>query len=85
MVGEWIGLESTSLHNIVGTAESVLWTFGILLIVIMFGMFSPVGAVISGVIGLIFIYYLGIFSAITVPFLIVAILLGVIIGIKVRS
>lgn len=85
LVGQWISLESTTLGDVIGTAEAVLWTFAIVLIIVMFGLFSPVGAVISTILGLIIIFYLGIFGPITVSFIIVAAALGILIGVKVRS
>ena len=55
-----------------------------MLTVIMFGTFSPFGAILSGITGLVFLFYLGLLNPFTIPFIIVAIAMGIVIGVKMR-
>jgi hypothetical protein len=82
-VSEWFGLNITNLGSFIGEQEGAIWTFIIVLTTMMFGLFSPAGSVITGIIGLVF--FLGIFTPLTLTFIIVAIILGILIGVKVRS
>jgi hypothetical protein len=85
VVTEWIKLTAAALSGLLGAAEGALWTFGIMVSVIAFGLISPVASVITTIIGLIAILFLGIFNAITITFVIIAAVLGIAIGIKVRK
>lgn len=75
----------TKLFGLVGKYEGGLWSFGIATTASMFGLFSPVGAIISVIIGLIFIFALGIFSPINITFIIVATAIAIAIGIKLKD
>lgn len=75
----------TKIMNLISSGEGALWSFGIMLTVAMFGVFSPVGAVITCIIGLIMLFYLGLFSPITMSLTIVAAVLGIVIGLLVKT
>ena len=77
--------DQESLFNFLGQTEGALYTFGIMLTVIMFGLLSPAGVVITTMMGLIMIYLLGIFSPITFTFIIIAGVMGIVIGLRVRQ
>lgn len=82
----WIPLTyGVKLSNFIGDYEGALWSFGIILTIVASGLFSPAGAVIAAVIGLIIILFLGLFSAITLTFIIIACVMGTLIGLKVRN
>lgn len=82
----WLQLTKPTLSSLVGIVEGSIWTMGIMTAVIGVGLaFGPAGAVIATVVGLIFIFYLGIFAAITATFVIIACILGIVIGLKVRN
>jgi len=83
-LSEWLTIYPTLLVDLIGEQEGAFWVFGIVLTTVMFGIFSPVGAVIAMVIGLIFIYFLGLMSAISFTFIIIACVVGVVIGLKVK-
>jgi len=82
---EWINVAPQGLGVVIDNLEGAVWAFGIILTVAMFGMFSPVGGVISTIIGLIMVYFLGIFSPITVTFVIIACVIGVVIGLILKK
>lgn len=84
-ISEWIELEASDLSSQLSTAEGALWTFGIMLICVMFGLFSPVGAIITTIVGLVMVFYIGIFSPLTVSLIIIAATMGIVIGLRVRT
>lgn len=73
------------LHNLVGKYESGLWTFGIVLTASMFGLASPVIAVMCVIIGLIFVFALGIASPVNITFLIISTAMAAFIGMKLKD
>lgn len=78
-------IDSTRIKNYISKGEGALWAFFIMIVVAGFGLFSPVGAVITSIVGLLFIAYLGLFSPITTTFIIIAAVLGIAIGVKIRT
>jgi len=53
---------------------------------IMFGVVvGAVASIITSIIGLIIIYVLGLFNPITIAFIIIAAILGIIISVKIRN
>lgn len=86
LLTEWVALKTPNLGSILTGAESAFWTFGIMLTIVMFGIIiSPVAGIVVMVFGLIMILFLGIFTPITVTFIIIAAVLGTAIGIKVQT
>lgn len=83
--GQTINIPSQKLFNLVGKEESYFWTFGIMLTTAMFGVFSPVGAIMAMLFGLISAYLLGIGGGITYTVIILACVIGMVIGFKVKS
>lgn len=84
-ISEWINVENAGIHLLLSQAEQAFWTFGIVLTAVMFGLFSPVGAVIGAVLGLIIVLFLGLFSPLTMTFIIVAAAVGMVIGFRLRT
>ena len=52
---------------------------------IAFGLWSPVASIVGGLVGLITLAFIGLFTPITMTFIIIAIIMGVAIGIKVKQ
>lgn len=74
------------LTNFLDLAEQAFWTLGIMVCIIMFGaILGPAAVAISTVLGLIVVFFLGIFTPITVSFISVAVVLGLVVAIKVRT
>lgn len=82
---EYSVTDDENLADFISAAEGAIWVFAIMVTIIMFGLFSPVGSVIATLLGLILVFVLGIFNAISLTFVIVACILGIAIGLKVRS
>ena len=81
---KWIDVKPSGLADDLSVKEQTFWTFGIVVTCVMFGLFSPVGPIITMVIGLILSYYLGIMSALTTTAIIVSSVIGLAIGVKVK-
>jgi len=79
-----ITLSRNQIKSLIGGEEASFWSFGIVLTVVMFGIFSPVGAIITTIIGLIIVFLLGI-SVLSVPFIIIAAVIGIALGVKLRD
>ena len=65
--------------------DAAFWSFGLMAVIIMIGLFSPVGAVMATIVGLIALYFMGILSMLTMTFVIIAAVIAVIISMKVRE
>lgn len=84
-VAEWVDARSQRLGQQMSRAESSLWGFAIAGTILMVGIFSPVGAIISGIIGLIVLFFLGILGPLSITALLLSIVVGVAISLKVRT
>lgn len=84
-LSEWVDVSAQSLNALVGQSEGALISFFILLVVILMGLFSPVGVILSTIFGLIGIYFLGISNIVTTSFIVVASVMGLAIALKVRN
>lgn len=84
-VSEWVNVGSQQIGSLLSQGEGTIWAVLIIVIVCAFGLFSPAGAIIAMVIGLVFVFLLGLVPAITTPFIIIAAIIGIIIGHKVRT
>lgn len=73
------------LANFMSRGLQVLVTLLIMLTIVGFGLFSPFALVLSTLAGLIVVFWLGIFSPLTVTFLIIAAVLGLVVGMLVRQ
>lgn len=80
-----ITVGNPGLGSLLTQAEGALWTFFIMLAIVAFGLFSPVGLVIATMFGLVAIFFLGIFTPLTITFVIIAAVIGLVIGAKVKS
>jgi hypothetical protein len=86
VISEWIRLTQPHLGQLIGTTEGAFWSAGIIITVASFGIvLGSVGAIVATIIGLIAILFLGIFTPITVTFVVIAAVLGIAIGVKVRT
>jgi hypothetical protein len=86
LISKWFSLTFTDkLSNIISSYEGALWAFGITLTIAATGLFSPAGAVIATIMGLIAVFFLNILNAITLTFIILACVMGIVIGIKMRN
>ena len=85
ILNDWLDLTSTQLGDELDPKEGAFWSAIIIMVCVTFGIFSPVGAVITMMIGLIAIYALGIFAPLTVTFMIIATVISIAIGFKVRT
>jgi hypothetical protein len=83
---QYITLNATSLGALLNPYEGAFWSGMIILVCAGFGMaVSPAAGLIAIMVGLIAIFSLGLFSAVTVTFLIVAGVLGIAVGWRLRS
>lgn len=85
LVSQYIDLGKTKLFTFIGDKEGGMWAVFIIIVAAMFGLFSPVAALISVTFSLIAIYFLGLFSPLTITFLIVAVAMALLVGLKVRT
>lgn len=84
-LAEWFEVRPTKIYLLLGNAEGLLWSFIICLTIVGAGAFSPVAAVISLIFGLLVVFFLGLTNIITITSLIIAVVIGLVIGFKVRS
>ena len=82
---EVIERRAGQLFTQINEQEGGFWTVGIVTTCFMFGLFSPVGAVIAVVLGLVFAKLLGLLSVLSVTLIIIVAAMGVTIGLKVRK
>lgn len=86
IVSAWVRLTQPSLGSLIPSAEGALWTVGIMVTVMSFGIIiSPVAAILTTIMGLVMVLFLGIFTPLTSTFVIIACVMGIVIGIKVRA
>ena len=85
IISSWIALSRSGLFTQMDAAESAFWTAAIMITTIGFGLWSPAAALISGIFGLIIIFFLSIFKPVTITFIIIAIAMGVAAGLKIRK
>jgi hypothetical protein len=82
---KWYNIPGQRLGDFVDKKEAAFWSFGIFLTITSMGLFSPVLAVLCSVFAIIVIAYLGLFPALTTTFILIAGVLAVIIGFKVKQ
>lgn len=80
-----IDIAKQKLSDLIGAKEGNLYSGAIIITVAMFGIFSPVGAVLSTLIGLIMVYSLGLGSWVTMVFVIIVGAFSLLIGLKVKT
>ena len=82
----WYKITSKLLGEVAGLTvqESALWSVGILVTTVMFGLFSPAAAIIAMMFGLIIILVLGLFTPMTMTFVMIAGIIGIVIGLRVK-
>lgn len=68
------------LFDVVRNNEATFWGLGLFIMITMMGLFSPVAIIMTSVLGLIFVFMLGLTSAITLPFIISAAILGMVLA-----
>ena len=82
---ETIEKRSGALWSVVDEAEASLWVAGLVSVCFMFGLFSPAGAVLSVILGLVVAKLFGFLSVLSVGLVVVVAALGVVIGLKVKQ
>lgn len=78
-------LPKQKLGSILGKTESGLVTFGIMVTIAGFGLFSPVGLLILTSAGLILIFFLGAFTPLTGGFIIITAIVTLVLGVKMKT
>ena len=82
---EWLSLGAASIYEIRGNVEGAFWSFLILLVTVGFGvMLGGAGIVVGLFVGILAVYLLGLFSPVTLTFVIIVVVLGLILAVKVR-
>jgi hypothetical protein len=84
-VSEWVMLNTSKLGDVIGNSEGAFWAAMIILTCAMFGLISPAVGIIAMIIGMIGVFMLGIFTPLSMTALVVAVILGIAVGWKVRS
>lgn len=84
---EWIKITTAAaLDSLVGKFEGAFWSFGIILTTAGAGaLLGPIGGIIMTLVGMIATLFLGTFSGITITALIIAAVIGIAIGLKVKQ
>ena len=86
VVTEWITLNSTKLGILVGDDEGGVWAGLILITCVMFGAaVSPVVSLLAMVFGLVIIFLLGLFTPVTLTFVVAASVAVIFIGYLVKK
>lgn len=85
VVSQWVELNTSKMGDQLDEKEGAWWAAIIVLTCAMFGLMSPAVGVIAMVIGLIAVFMLGIFTPLTMTLLVVAVIVAIAIGWKVRS
>ena len=85
VITEWVHLNSSMIGQVIGENEGSIWSIIIIAVCAMAGIFSPVGAIIMTVFGLVIIYVLGLFTPLTLTFVVIAGIVGILIGFIVRN
>jgi hypothetical protein len=76
----WIQLELSNLADQLGQKEGTFWALIIMIVIVGFGLFSPVGAIIVSVFGFFIIYLLGLTNAVTSTLLVIMCVASVFMG-----
>jgi len=82
---EWLTIKPGLIGDVVGYREGLFWTFAICLTIVMIGLFSPVGAMVALILGLIITFFMGFVNVITVTMLLVVGILTIFVGVKLRT
>lgn len=82
---EYIDRNPGALFNRLSVKEQGFWTTAIVSTAMLMGIFSPVAVIITTIIGLIATFFLGIFSAVSTTFIILACVIGMALAFKLRS
>jgi hypothetical protein len=86
MNGKIYSLFALKLYKFIGNKEGAVWVWGITMTGFMFGITGgAIGAIASLILGVIFSYLLGIFSPLTIIGVVLVIILGLVIGYKVKQ
>lgn len=84
-ISEWIVLSRSTITTLISRSDSVFITFIFMLLLIGIGFFSPLGVIIALMISLIGLYFLGVFAALSLTFVIIAGVMGFFISMKVKK
>ena len=85
ILNNWLDVKGTVLGSNIDQKEGAFWSAMIIIISVTFGLFSPMGAIITMLIGLIAVFLLGLFTPLTVTIIIISTVISIVIGFKVRA
>jgi hypothetical protein len=74
-----------AISDMISQTEGSFWAFGIILTVAAVGFFSPVGAIIGTVIGMITLSFFGILSGVTFMAMVGVVVVAIIVGLKIKN
>jgi len=84
-IGTWIHIETSGISTQLSQLQQAFWTFGIILTCVMLGLFSPVGAIIGAILGLVIVFFMGFLSPLTLTLIIIAAAVGIAVGAKLKT
>ena len=82
---EYVKLSQGGLSQYLSSAQQVFFSFIILIVIFALGLYSPVASIITAIIGLVVLYALGLFAPLTLTFIFLVAIMGVVIMMKVRQ
>jgi len=82
---KFINIGKLRLADYVGESEGAMFSFLLLIVISMMGVWSPVAVIISTLLGLFVIYIFGLVSAISLGFLITATIVGLVLSLKLKQ
>jgi hypothetical protein len=86
LIYEWITRPMNKLFQFLPLQESVVWAVSLSVTTALFGVIiSPAAGIIMFLVSLVIISMLGLAGFVTLTFITVAVVIGIIIGLKVRS
>jgi hypothetical protein len=77
-------LNPSLVGSLIPSDEGAIWAVAIILTIALIGLFSPLGVIITTVLGLVVAYLIGIFTPITFTFIMLAGVVAFILGLKVQ-
>lgn len=83
--GGFVTVPREPIGDLMSAVEQSFYTFFIMLLIIGFGLFSPFAVIISALLSLVVVFWIGIFTPVTLTFLAIASVLALVIGTKVRQ
>lgn len=83
---EGFELGKVKLYNVVGQMDAAFWSFGLMVTIVGFGIFTgAVGAIVSVMFALIAVFFLGIMNGLTIAALVAAGIMAILVALKMRQ